>query len=86
MPESTPALYPDRNLALALVRVTEAAVMVAGRWVGRGAKNLADGADGADVAAMRTLIVERSRSGTIHLLEGHHVLDRTAGLRHPAEL
>src|SRR5690349_5081342 len=30
---------PDRNLALELVRVTEAAAMAAGRWVGRGDKN-----------------------------------------------
>jgi fructose-1,6-bisphosphatase II len=30
---------PDRNLALDLVRVTEAAAMAAGRWVGRGDKN-----------------------------------------------
>ena len=41
---------PDRNLALELVRVTEAAAMAAGRWVGRGDKN---GADGAAVNAMR---------------------------------
>ena len=39
---------PDRNLALELVRVTEAAAMAAGRWVGRGDKN---GADGAAVKA-----------------------------------
>jgi len=44
---------PDRNLALELVRVTEAAAMAAGRWVGRGDKN---GADGVAVNAMRTLI------------------------------
>ena len=38
---------PDRNLALELVRVTEAAALAAARWVGRGDK---DGADGvADV-------------------------------------
>ena len=43
---------PDRNLALELVRVTEAAAMAAGRWVGRGDKN---GADGAAVNAMRQL-------------------------------
>jgi molybdate transport system ATP-binding protein len=33
----------DRNLAMELVRVTEAAAMAAGRWVGRGDKNGADG-------------------------------------------
>src|SRR5688572_30807233 len=43
---------PDRNLALELVRVTEAAAMAAARWVGRGDKN---GADGAAVNAMRQL-------------------------------
>ena len=41
---------PDRNLAMELVRVTEAAAMAAGRWVGRGDKN---GGDGAAVDAMR---------------------------------
>ena len=44
---------PDRNLALELARVTEAAAMAAARWVGRGDKN---GADGAAVHAMRMLI------------------------------
>ena len=39
---------PDRNLAMELVRVTEAAAMAAGRWVGRGDKNGAD-----DVAVRR---------------------------------
>ena len=33
---------PDRNLALELVRVTEAAAMGAGRWIGRGDKIAAD--------------------------------------------
>src|SRR5918912_838077 len=37
-----PAVAPDRNLALELVRVTEAAAMAAARWVGRGDKNAAD--------------------------------------------
>jgi fructose-1,6-bisphosphatase II len=83
MPESTPALHPHRTLALELVGVTEAAAMAAGRWVGRGETNLADG---AAVPATRTLVVRRSRSGTIRLLESHHVLDRTAGLQHPPEL
>src|SRR5690349_7859616 len=40
---------PDRNLALELFRVTEAAAMAAGRWVGRGDKNGADG-DGTGAA------------------------------------
>ena len=42
---------PDRNLALELVRVTEAAAMAAGRWVGRGDKNGADGSVLRDPAA-----------------------------------
>ncbi len=44
---------PDRNLALELVRVTEAAAMAAGRWVGRGDK---EGGDGAAVDAMRHMV------------------------------
>jgi fructose-1,6-bisphosphatase II len=39
---------PDRNLALELVRVTEAAAIAGGHWVGFGDKNLADGAAPAD--------------------------------------
>src|SRR5699024_624410 len=41
---------PDRNLAMELVRVTEAAAIAAGHWVGYGDKNTADG---AAVDAMR---------------------------------
>jgi len=58
---------PDRNLALELVRVTEAAAMAAGRWVGRGDKN---GADGAAVAAMRALISTVQMQGTVVIGEG----------------
>ncbi|UGQ09406.1 class II fructose-bisphosphatase [Yinghuangia sp. ASG 101] len=58
---------PDRNLALELVRVTEAAAMAAGRWVGRGDKN---GADGAAVKAMRTLIHTVSMNGVVVIGEG----------------
>ncbi|MCZ4498443.1 MAG: fructose 1,6-bisphosphatase [Marmoricola sp.] len=58
---------PDRNLALELVRVTEAAAMAAGRWVGRGDKN---GGDGAAVDAMRTLISTVSMRGTVVIGEG----------------
>ena len=58
---------PDRNLALELVRVTEAAAMAAGRWVGRGDKN---GADGAAVSAMRTLIGTVSMNGVVVIGEG----------------
>ena len=58
---------PDRNLALELVRVTEAAAMAAARWVGRGDKN---GADGAAVNAMRALIGSVSMNGTVVIGEG----------------
>jgi fructose-1,6-bisphosphatase II len=58
---------PDRNLALELVRVTEAAAMAAARWVGRGDKN---GADGAAVNAMRELVGSVSMSGTVVIGEG----------------
>jgi len=58
---------PDRNLALELVRVTEAAAMAAARWVGRGEKN--DG-DGAAVDAMRTLIGTVAMDGIVVIGEG----------------
>ena len=58
---------PDRNLALELVRVTEAAAMAAGRWVGRGDKN---GADGGAVNAMRVLISTIGMRGTVVIGEG----------------
>jgi fructose-1,6-bisphosphatase II len=58
---------PDRNLALELVRVTEAAAMAAGRWVGRGDKN---GADGVAVNAMRQLISTVGMRGVVVIGEG----------------
>ncbi|MBW8481511.1 class II fructose-bisphosphatase [Actinomadura parmotrematis] len=58
---------PDRNLAMELVRVTEAAAMAAARWVGRGDKN---GADGAAVNAMRQLINTVSMQGVVVIGEG----------------
>jgi fructose-1,6-bisphosphatase II len=58
---------PDRNLALDLVRVTEAAAMAAGRWVGRGDKN---GADAAAVEAMRMLISSVGMNGIVVIGEG----------------
>jgi len=58
---------PDRNLALELVRVTEAAAMAAGRWVGRGDKN---GADGVAVNAMRKLISTVGMRGVVVIGEG----------------
>ena len=64
---AVPRQSPDRNLALELVRVTEAAAMVAGRWVGRGDKN---GGDGAAVDAMRALIGTVSMRGLVVIGEG----------------
>ncbi len=67
-PHSLPdPLLPDRNLALELVRVTEAAAMAAGRWVGRGDKN---GADGVAVEAMRVMISSIGMRGTVVIGEG----------------
>src|ERR687894_667272 len=60
-------LAPDRNLALELVRVTEAGAMAAGLWVGRGDKN---GGDGAAVDAMRSLIGTVSMRGVVVIGEG----------------
>ena len=58
---------PDRNLALDLVRVTEAAAMAAGRWVGRGDKN---GADKAAVDAMRAMSGTLPIRGVVVIGEG----------------
>jgi fructose-1,6-bisphosphatase II len=58
---------PDRNLALELVRVTEAAAMAAGRWSGKGDKN---GADGVAVNAMRVLISTVGMKGVVVIGEG----------------
>jgi fructose-1,6-bisphosphatase II len=58
---------PDRNLAMELVRVTEAAALASGRWVGRGDKLAADG---AAVDAMRLMIDSVSMNGTVVIGEG----------------
>jgi fructose-1,6-bisphosphatase II len=58
---------PDRNLALELVRVTEAAAVAASRWVGRGDKNAADG---AAVDAMRRMIATIQMDGVVVIGEG----------------
>ncbi|TVS25389.1 class II fructose-bisphosphatase [Corynebacterium sanguinis] len=60
-------VYPDRNLALELVRVTEAAALASGRWVGRGKKNEGDG---AAVDAMRKMINSVTMDGIIVIGEG----------------
>jgi fructose-1,6-bisphosphatase II len=58
---------PDRNLALELVRVTEAAAIAGGHWVGFGDKNLADG---AAVDAMRSLLSTVHFNGIVVIGEG----------------
>ena len=67
MPEVRRREPPDRNLALELVRVTEAGAMAAGRWVGRGDK---EGGDGAAVDAMRQLVNTVSMRGVVVIGEG----------------
>jgi fructose-1,6-bisphosphatase II len=59
--------HPDRNLALELVRVTEAAALAAARWVGRGEK---ESADGAAVDAMRLLLDTVPMDGIVVIGEG----------------
>jgi fructose-1,6-bisphosphatase II len=63
-PARTP---PDRNLALELVRVTEAAAMGASRWIGRGEKNAADQ---AAVDLMRLMVNTVSMRGVVVIGEG----------------
>src|ERR687885_666063 len=58
---------PDRNLALELVRVTEAAALAAGRWVGRGDKT---SADQAAVDAMRLMLDTVQMDGVVVIGEG----------------
>ncbi|HTB08500.1 MAG TPA: class II fructose-bisphosphatase [Acidimicrobiales bacterium] len=60
-------LLPDRNLALELIRVTEAAAIAAARWAGRGDKNAADG---AAVDAMRFVLGAVAMDGVVVIGEG----------------
>ena len=60
-----PQQRPDRNLAMELMRATEAAALAGGRWMGRGDKNAADG---AAVEAMRVVLSTRR--------DGRHRRDR----------
>ena len=62
-----PRKTPDRNLALELVRVTEAAALAASRWMGRGDK---EGADGAAVDAMREVLGSIAMDGIVVIGEG----------------
>jgi fructose-1,6-bisphosphatase II len=58
---------PDRNLAMELMRATEAAALAAGRWMGRGDKNAADG---AAVEAMRVVLSSVRMEGVVVIGEG----------------
>ncbi len=60
-------ILPDRNLAFDLARVTEAAALAAGRWVGRGDKNAADQ---AAVDAMRLVLNNIDMDGIVVIGEG----------------
>jgi fructose-1,6-bisphosphatase II / sedoheptulose-1,7-bisphosphatase len=66
MIKTNPTVW-DRNLALELVRVTEAAAIAASSWIGRGKKNEADG---AAVEAMRKAFDTVAISGTVVIGEG----------------
>jgi fructose-1,6-bisphosphatase II len=58
---------PDRNLAMELVRTTEAAAIAGSRWMGRGDKNAADD---AAVEAMRRVLHSVSMNGVVVIGEG----------------
>ncbi|MFN8491422.1 MAG: class II fructose-bisphosphatase [Caldilineaceae bacterium] len=58
---------PNRNLALELVRVTEAAALAAARWMGRGQK---EAGDHAAVEAMRLILATVSMNGIVVIGEG----------------
>jgi fructose-1,6-bisphosphatase II len=62
-----PEQPPDRNLAMELMRATEAAALAAGRWMGRGDKNAADG---AAVEAMRVVLSSVRMEGVVVIGEG----------------
>ncbi len=66
-PDNHPEIGLDRNLALDLVRVTEAAALAASRWMGRGKKNEADG---AAVEGMRRAFDSVAIEGTVVIGEG----------------
>ncbi len=65
--QTRPEVNYDRNLALELVRVSEAGALAASRWMGRGKKNEADG---AAVEAMRRAFDSVAIDGTVVIGEG----------------
>ncbi|MBO4369589.1 MAG: fructose-bisphosphatase class II, partial [Desulfovibrio sp.] len=58
---------PERNLAMDIVRITEAAALASARWLGRGDKN---SGDGAAVEAMRNSFSSLNIAGTVVIGEG----------------
>jgi fructose-1,6-bisphosphatase II len=66
-PDRIEPVAPDRNLAVELVRVTEAAALAAARWIGRGEKNAADQ---AAVDAMRLMLRTVEMDGVVVIGEG----------------
>ena len=58
---------PDRNIAMELVRTTEAAALAAARWMGRGDK---EAADQAAVDAMRMMLDTVAMDGIVVIGEG----------------
>jgi fructose-1,6-bisphosphatase II / sedoheptulose-1,7-bisphosphatase len=65
--KSRTGIQTDRNLALELIRVTEAAALAASHWIGHGKKNEADG---AAVEAMRKAFDAVAIDGTVVIGEG----------------
>ncbi len=58
---------PEKNLALDIVRITEAAALASARWLGRGNK---EAGDGAAVDAMRIGFASLHIDGTVVIGEG----------------
>ncbi len=67
MADGVTGSVPDRNLALELARVTEAAALGAARWIGRGDKNAADQ---AAVDGMRAMLDTVAMAGVVVIGEG----------------
>jgi len=67
VPQPSSRQQPDRNLALELVRATEAAALAAGRWMGRNQK---EAGDQAAVDAMRLMLSTVEMDGVVVIGEG----------------
>ena len=66
-PQAPARETPNRNLALELVRVTEAAALASSHWMGRGQK---EAGDGAAVEAMRLILGTVDMEGVVVIGEG----------------